>query len=337
LKHGLGLPEQPWPSVQVPQNPWPSQTLFEPHGVPAPTFPAPSTQVCAPVMHEMTPLLHGDGLPPHALPAAHVTHMPVPLHTRLVPQALPGVFGVPSTHVMTPVAHEVTPFTHTPPVFIEHAWPAVHSVHWPLALHTWFIPHPVPGAFAAPSMHACTPVAQDVTPDAHALELPVQDCPSLQATHAPFPLHTIPAPHDVPGDRLPKSSHTRAPVEQLVMPVLHGFGFSVQLTFGAQATHVPVALHTMLLPQVDPVGLLSASAQVCAPVAHEVVPVLQAFGLPAHAWPAAHATQLPPPSQTCPTPQPVPAARFAPSLQVVAVPVQDVIPSLQAVGLPVQV
>lgn len=195
----------------------------------------------------------------------------------------------------------------------------------------------VPGVLAAPSTHVCTPVAQDVTPDAQALRLPVQDWPSLQATHAPLPLHTIPAPHDVPGDRFPKSSQTRAPVEQPVMPVLHGFGLSVQLAFAVHATHVPVAPHTMLLPQVDPVGLMAPSAQVCAPVAQDVVPALHGFGLLLHAWPDAHATQVPPPSQTWPTPQTVPPARFAPSLQEVMLPVQLVVPSLHGVGLPVQV
>jgi hypothetical protein len=46
--------------------------------------------------------------------------------------------------------------------------------------------------------------------------------------------------------------------------------------------------------------------------------------------------QPPPPSQTLPTPQPVPAGVFAPSVQVVMLALQLVFPCLQAVGLPVQ-
>jgi hypothetical protein len=121
LKHGFGLPEQAWPSAQLPQNPRPSHTWLLPQGVPAVTLPVPSTQVCAPVVHEMTPLLHGDGLPPHEPPAAHMTQVPVPLQTMLVPQPVPAVFGVPSTQVWTPVLQDVTPLKHAPPGFVEQA------------------------------------------------------------------------------------------------------------------------------------------------------------------------------------------------------------------------
>jgi hypothetical protein len=205
-----------------------------------------------------------------------------------------------------------------------------------LALQTWFVPQVVPGTFAAPSTHVCTPVVHDVTPEAQALGFPVHACPAVHATQPPLPSHTMPAPHAVPADRLPKSSHTGAPVAQLVMPVLHGFGLSVQFVFAAHATQVPVALQTMLAPQLEPAVLLAPSAQVWAPVAHDVVPVLHGLGLPAHVWPAAHATHAPLPSQTMPTPQPLPAAWFAPSAQVVALPEQVVVPCLHALEFPVQ-
>jgi hypothetical protein len=338
LKQGLGLPAQLCPCVQVPQNPLPSQTWLEPQAVPAMTLPVPSTQDAVPVAQEMTPLLHDDGLPLHAPPAAHATHMPVPLQTRLVPQPVPAAFAVPSTHVWTPVVHAVTPLTHAPPGFVVHAWPAVQSVHWPLALHTWLVPQVVPGDLAAPSIQVCTPVAHDVTPLAHAPGLPVHACPSAQATHAPLPSHTIPAPQAAPAARLAKSRQTDAPVVQLVTPVLHGDGLVVQLALAVQATQLPALLQTMLVPQLMPVGWLASSAQVRAPVAHEVTPVLHAPGLVEHACPPAHATHAPAVLQTMPTPQLVPAARFAPSTQVVApLPEQLVTPCLHAVGLPVQV
>jgi hypothetical protein len=130
------LPEQLCPWLHVPQNPFPSQTWFMPHGDPAVTLPVPSMQVGAPVVHDVTPLLHADGLPPHAVPAVHMTQVPEPLHTMLLPHAVPGALAVPSTQVWTPVAHELTPLTHAAPGFVVHASPAVHSAHWPLALHT---------------------------------------------------------------------------------------------------------------------------------------------------------------------------------------------------------
>src|SRR5438309_1944663 len=72
---------------------------------------------------------------------------------------------------------------------------------------------------------------------------------------------------------------------------------------------------------------------VCAPVVHAVTPAEHAPGLPVHDCPALHA---PLPSQTWPMPQPVPATRFSPSMQLVTTPVQIVVPCLHAVGLPVQ-
>src|SRR5580765_324634 len=100
------------------------------------------------------------------------------------------------------------------------------------------------------------------------------------------------------------------------MPVLQGVGFVVQFAFAVQAMQAPDPLQTMLVPHAVPPGLLASSTQAWAPVAHEVMPVLQMFALVVHAWPALQATQAPAPSQTMPTPQLVPAAVFAPSVQV---------------------
>jgi hypothetical protein len=49
------------------------------------------------------------GLPVQAPPAVHDTQLPEPLHTMLVPQPVPAVLGLPSTHVIAPVVHEVVP------------------------------------------------------------------------------------------------------------------------------------------------------------------------------------------------------------------------------------
>jgi hypothetical protein len=119
---------------------------------------------------------------------------------------------------------------------------------------------------------------------------------------------------------------------------LHGVGFVVQFAFAVQAAHAPLPSQTLSVPQLVPPGLLASSAQVIAPVAQDVTPLLHAFGLPAHGCPPLHAPHTPAPLQTMPTPQPVPAGVFAPSMQVVvALAEQVVVPSLHAVGLPVQV
>jgi hypothetical protein len=193
-----------------------------------------------------------------------------------------------------------------------------------------------PAALAVPSAHVCVPVAHEVTPLKQALGLPVQDEPAVQATHAPLPSHTMSLPQADPAARLPKSRQTGAPVWQLTMPVLQGVGLVVQFALAVQVMQVPDPLQTMLLPQAVPPALLASSTQVWAPVAHEVMPVLQAFVLVAHACPELQATQAPLPSQTMPTPQLVPAVVFAPSVQLVAVPLQVVLPCLQTLGFPVQ-
>jgi hypothetical protein len=158
----------------------------------------------------------------------------------------------------------------------------------------------------------------------------------VQAAHEPFPSQTMLVPQAVPAERLPKSRQTGAPVWQLTMPVLQAVGLVEQFAFGVQVAQLPLPSQTMLAPQLVPPDLLLPSTQVCAPVAQEVTPVLHVFGLVVHGCPALHAAQVPLPSQTMPTPQLVPAAVLAPSVQVVAVPLHVVLPCLQAVGLPVQ-
>jgi hypothetical protein len=165
-------------------------------------------------------------------------------------------------------------------------------------LHTWFVPQLVPGALAAPSMQVCAPDAHEVTPAKHAPGLPVQAWPAAQATQAPLPSQTMSAPQADPAERLPKSRQTWAPVAQLVTPVLHAVGLVEQLAFAVHATQVPEPLQTMFVPQLVPPGLSTPSVQVWAPVAHDVVPVLHGFALPAHGCPPAQATHAPLPSHT---------------------------------------
>jgi len=60
--------------------------------------------------------------------------------------------------------HALMPFTQAAWGFVVQVWPAVHSVHWPLALQTWLVPHPLPAGLTVPSTQVGAPVAHDVTP-----------------------------------------------------------------------------------------------------------------------------------------------------------------------------
>ena len=158
----------------------------------------------------------------------------------------------------------------------------------------------------------------------------------MQTPQVPFPSQTMLVPQLMPPILLLPSAQVIAPVMQEFVPFLQMLGLPLQEPPAVQAMQVPFPSQTMLVPQLVPPILLLLSAQVWAPVAHEVVPYLHAFGLAVHGWPALQAAQVPLPLHTIPTPQLVPAALFAPSAQVVAVPEQVVVPCLHGVGLPVQ-
>jgi len=121
--------------VHAPQVPLPSQTLSVPQLVPAVLLVAPSTQVIAPVAHDVVPFLQALGLVVHALPAVHDTHVPEPLHTLSVPQLVPAALLLPSMHVIAPVVHDVVPFLQLVGLVV-HALPAVQATQMPLPLQT---------------------------------------------------------------------------------------------------------------------------------------------------------------------------------------------------------
>jgi hypothetical protein len=112
-------------------------------------------------------------------PAVHATHPPLPSHTRLLPQLAPGAasFG-PSRQVEVPVPHAVTPCLHGVGL-VEHAVPALHGTHTPIASQTCPPPHEVPTAALSPS--AQPPVVHDTMP-------------SLQGAPG-FELHELALPH----------------------------------------------------------------------------------------------------------------------------------------------
>lgn len=81
-----------------------------PQVLPVGSFAAVSTQVEAPVAHEVAPSLQTVGFVVQETPAVQETQLPAALHTRFVPHEVPAARLVAvSTQAWAPVAHEVTP------------------------------------------------------------------------------------------------------------------------------------------------------------------------------------------------------------------------------------
>ena len=80
--------------------------------------------------------------------------VPVALHTRFVPQVVPGVTIAVSVQTGAPDAHEIAAVWHVDPV---HVAPALHATQLP-ALHTIPLPHGVPlSTFVPRSAHVVAP------------------------------------------------------------------------------------------------------------------------------------------------------------------------------------
>ena len=86
-------------AVQAMQVPALLQTMFTPQLVP-PGLLLSSTQVWAPVEHDVVPVLHGPGFVAHDCPAAHATHVALPLQTMPTPQLVPGARSAPFAQVV---------------------------------------------------------------------------------------------------------------------------------------------------------------------------------------------------------------------------------------------
>lgn len=191
-----------------------------PQGVPAFAL-AESRHCIAPVEQSLTPVLQGlPGLVVHAWLPTQVTHCPLPLQTRLLPQVMP-----PTTFVLSlqpgVAPHAVTPALHGNPGLLLHTMPAAQLMHVPW-LQILSVPQWVPAVTSSPSRHRGVPVVQDNDPFLHgALALPEQLAPSEQEIHAPVALHTWPAPHGDPTNLTAALAQvTEAP--QAVAPSRHG-------------------------------------------------------------------------------------------------------------------
>jgi hypothetical protein len=135
-------------------------------------------------------------------------------------------------------------------------------------------PQDVPAmTLPVPSTQTDAPVAHEMTPTLQALGLPVHEAPPEHATQVPEALQTMFVPQLVPAALFVSSRQVWTPVLHDVMPFLHAApGFVVHVWPGVHTVHWPFALHTWLTPQPVPAAFTAPSTQVCAPVAHDVVP-----------------------------------------------------------------
>jgi hypothetical protein len=189
--------------------------------------------------------------------------------------------GAPLLHASAPVLHGFAG---------SHAAPASHALQTPPP-QTAFVPQLAPSATLAPvSKHTDTPVAHDVAPTWHA-SAGTHGVFATHAEHTP-PLQTAPSPQSVPFGRGSDSVQTGAPVSQVIVAVVHGFG-DTQAAPASHAVHVPPP-QTRSSPQLAPLSTFTpVSTQTETPVAHDVRPTWQAFPAGVHGRSARHALHVP--------------------------------------------
>jgi hypothetical protein len=174
---------------------------------------------------------------------------------------------------------------HVPSV-VEHAGvdvPTVHEWHWPPAWPQLAL------VWLAYAVHACVV----------GLQHPLAQFADVQmGTQAPLPSHTLFVPHDVPAPTLLTFAQTGAPVPHWVVPLWHLLPFGLHVVPVLHATQPPAPLHTLPVPHPWPAPTFERFVHVDAPVAHDVVPVLQRLPGGKHWLPAVHETQPPSPSHT---------------------------------------
>jgi hypothetical protein len=291
--HRFGFVLHGWPAVQFEQTP-PLHTRFVPQVVPFALAVVESMHVWTPVVHDVTPVLHGSGFVEQVAPAVQGLHVPLS-QTRFVPQVVPFATAVVVlTQVEVPVEHDVVPATHGFG-FPEHDTPAAQGVHTPLS-QTSPVAQTVPFAFGevGSSTQAWVPVVQDVMPFRHGLGFVVQASPAVHVPHTP-PLHTMFVPHEVPSCFAVPSTQTEVPVEHEVMPFTHAeLGLVLQASPETHEVQVP-PLQTWSVPQEVPFAMgVVVSTQVCVPVEQDVVPWTHLFVFVEHAVPATQDVQTPP-------------------------------------------
>lgn len=153
------------------------------------------------------------------------------------------------------------------------------------------------------SMHSPPPVPQE-NELFNAVQVPLH-CSMHPNEHetlpqTPWASQTALPPHGVPQGRMAvESMQTGAPELQEMTPSTQAFGFPEQLPPAVQDTQAPLPLHTRLLPHEVPAARgVVPFTQTGPPLAQEVTPCRQGFGLPEQPAPSLHDTQVPLPLHT---------------------------------------
>jgi hypothetical protein len=201
LWHGL-VGAQVVPAVQLTQAPL-VQTLLVPHPVPAGALPT-AMQTGAPLVHEMTPVLHGsEGW--QMVPVAHETQAPAALQTLSVPHDVPLGSMLPLSAHETLGEQTVLPAWQA--IAGVHARPSTHATQVP-PLQTMLVPHVTPFGPLPDSIQTGAPTLQAVVPTRQGLSATWQLEFAAQATQAPDALQTLSVPQGVPaGTSVSASSH----------------------------------------------------------------------------------------------------------------------------------
>ncbi len=120
-------------------------------------------------------------------------------------------------------------------------------------------------------MQTGLPVVQETTPVKHGLLFGWHDDPVEQATQLPA-LQTWFAPQGVPSGTLDRPVQVERPVEQEVVPVLHGLPLGLHDAPAVHMAHWPLA-QTWLVPHAVPSAAVPpVSVQTMPPSTHETVP-----------------------------------------------------------------
>jgi hypothetical protein len=224
----------------------------------------------------------------------------------LVPHVVPAPMFAPSAQIGPPLRQSTRPCLQTFG-FVPHGLPAMHEMHWPLALHTLFAPQLLPASFGAASLHAGAPLEHASAPLLHASGFELHAEPSTQSMHAPLESQTLLVPHMAPAPRSAPSVHTGAPVSQASTPTRQAVALPVQVVPAAQSMHAPVESQTLSVPQLLPAVRWRVPSMHCTPDAlHVMEPCRQRFGLLLHETPGMHATHAPL-KQIWLLPQPMPS------------------------------
>ena len=195
-----------------------------PQVLPVGSFAAVSTQVEAPVAHEVAPSLQVVGLVVQETPAVQATHAPA-LQTWFVPQTVPFGSLPASRQTELPVAQEVEPVRQKVGL-VAQAWPATQVTQAP-PLQTWSVPQTVPSGSLPASTQTELPVAQEVVPVRQKVGLVAQAWPATQATQTPA-LQTWSVPQPVPFAFGSGPSTQAGPLAQERTPCWQTPGFPAQ-------------------------------------------------------------------------------------------------------------